>query len=63
MSNRQGRSVVGRRALKSRLHRGRVALRRDLAHYVFGEDAEALPAARNDGRLTEPKLLRAPCSG
>lgn len=32
-------------AFKSRLHRGRMALRRDVAGYVLGEDGDALPAA------------------
>ncbi len=37
---------VGEAAFKSRLHRGRMALRRDVANYVLGEDVDALPAAR-----------------
>jgi RNA polymerase sigma-70 factor (ECF subfamily) len=32
-------------AFKSRLHRGRMALRREVATYVHGEDVGALPAA------------------
>lgn len=32
-------------AFKSRLHRGRMALRREVAPYVHGEDVDALPAA------------------
>ncbi|HEV2062273.1 MAG TPA: sigma-70 family RNA polymerase sigma factor [Solirubrobacteraceae bacterium] len=32
-------------AFKSRLHRGRMALRRDVANYVLGEDVDDLPAA------------------
>ncbi len=58
LSTAEAASVLGLReaALKSRLHRGRMALRADVAHYVLGEDAEALPAARDDGRLTQSKL-------
>jgi RNA polymerase sigma-70 factor (ECF subfamily) len=37
-------------AFKSRLHRGRMALRRDVADYVVGEDIESLRAATGTGR-------------
>jgi len=58
LSTAEAANVLGLReaALKSRLHRGRMALRRDVAQYVLGEDVETLPAARDAGRLTELEL-------
>ncbi len=48
LSTTEAAEVLGlhEAAFKSRLHRGRMALRRDVANYVLGEDVDALPAAR-----------------
>lgn len=58
LSTTEAADVLGlhEAAFKSRLHRGRMALGRDVANYVLDEDAEVLPAARDDGRLTGPGL-------
>lgn len=48
LSTMEAADVLGlnEAAFKSRLHRGRMALRRDVANYVLGDHVDALPAAR-----------------
>lgn len=54
LSTAEAASVLGLReaAFKSRLHRGRMALRRDVAPYVLGQDAKQ-DHAFSERRLTE----------